>query len=784
MMLFIETLYANPLLKFLADTAIKSFVICGVAGLFAFCLRSKSAAIRCFVWKMAIVGVIMVPLFSMILPKWDVGVLPQTPMKVDVLQSTINVQTSNSPVLVVTSESLPKVASSTPINHKLPEQPKLVTDKSNLLLTIHWTNWIGIVWACISLFFITRLIIGIGAIWHISILSKDFSPSIEQLPPNWVDKVNVRFSDRITVPMMWGFFRPMILVPTDASNWRKEKLRAVLLHESAHIKRWDWLMQTIAQIACAVYWFNPLVWYAAYRMRMEAEQACDDHVLNTGYQSTDYAQHLLDITRDVKISHTTSRMVVAMARSSRIEGRLRTVLTDNLNRHPVTKVAMGIGLVGIICLAAPIGTIRLVQAADSVETSKSQLISVKDRTDKATKISQTENHVEICKQNLIEIGKAIQAYKKEHGDLPIWLSDLHTEYLPDANVLICPADDDGGRTYFLVNSDPKMSMSYDYQFHPQYRAKKSEELLIYGDVLPLVRCRHHENQPFECHNLSFGYKIYWSSGVYRPDEMYETIDKAIEILEKGLQLQPENKRFYYFYSTLARLYIEVGREKDVEGLVKRFKSVMKPESVSDNFRLGTMLELTSQHEEVLDVFEKLEKRYPDNYQVIDKLARIHEQLGNSKLAAEYQKKANPMSEMVGQVVPDFSATDLDGKPISLQQYRGKVVLLDFWGIWCPPCLVEMPNVKNVYDTYKDQGFDIIGVSLDTDETRLRNYLKTNDIPWRQIFSGEKWNSPLVKKYHIRSIPAPWLIARDGTLISHEARGLKLEQLVLDALKKE
>ena len=91
-------------------------------------------------------------------------------------------------------------------------------------------------------------------------------------------------------------------------------------------------------------------------------------------------------------------------------------------------------------------------------------------------------------------------------------------------------------------------------------------------------------------------------------------------------------------------------------------------------------------------------------------------------------------------------------------------------------------MKKIYDTYKDQGFDIIGVSLDIDETRLRNYLKTNDIPWRQIFSGQKWKSPLAQKYHIRSIPTPWLIARDGTLISREARGVKLERLVAEALR--
>ena len=777
MMRFVETLYADPLLKFLVDTTLKSFVIFAIAGVFAFCLRRKSAAMRGFVWSMAIVGCLIIPLLSLVLPKWELGILPETPV-------------SSAPIQLST-----KSVSSIPIA-STPPQPDLVTGQSIPFTTLHWTDWISIVWTGAGLFLLIRLIVGIAAVWHISARSSSFSRAVEQLQSNSNRRVNVRLSDRVTVPMVWGFLRPVILLPVDADHWQTERLRVVLLHELAHIRRWDWTMQMVAQVACAIHWFNPLVWCVARRMRIEVEQACDDQVLNAGYPSTNYAQHLLDITRNVKIARTTSLAAVAIARSSKIERRLRTVLAENLNRHPVTKIAAGIGLLVLICFAIPMGTMRLAQAVSTTEVtyqkiqevSTSQPTPSESRSDESANAEQTDRNVETCKQQLLAIGKAIQAYQKEHGDFPEWLSELHPRYLPDANLLLCPADKVGGKALFPPNIDPKMPVSYGYGLHPGYRESTPKNRAMYGDVLPLVRCRHHMNKPFECLNLSFAFKVYPSSQVweYTPEEMYGTPEKAIKALEKGLQQHADNEGFFhvyrYVYRALARLYIEVGREKDVDNLVNRFKSTMKPDNLQAHFDLGTMLKMANRDKEVLEVFEKLEKRYPDNDYVLDELARIHEELGNAELAGEYRRKADPMSEAVGKVVSDFSASDLDGNLISLQQYRGKVVLLDFWAVWYGPCIGEMPNVKRVYDTYKDQGFDVIGVSLDTDETRLRNYLKNNNISWRQIFSGQKWKSPLAQQYHIQTIPAPWLIARDGTLISREAKGVKLERLVVEALR--
>ena len=393
-----------------------------------------------------------------------------------------------------------------------------------------------------------------------------------------------------------------------------------------------------------------------------------------------------------------------------------------------------------------------------------------------------EKNIEICTQNLIAIGEAIQAYQKEHDDLPEWLSDLHPKYLADANILICPEDKAGGKAIAATNVDPKMPVSYGYQFHPAYRKGKSQQRLVYGDAMPLVRCRHH-GEDSNCLNLSFSYKIYRSPKVWEhaPETIYGSHEAAIHAFQEKLEQHPADMRFFELYSLLITLYLEIGNEQSADELVASFKSTMKPD-IWNYFVLGDILEAMGRYEDMLETFEEAEQLYPGERFILSRLAYVYERLGNRELAEAYRRKADPTYELIGKPVPDFSATDLDGNPISLQDYRGKVVLLDFWAVWCGPCIVEMPNLKKVYNTYKDAGFDIIGISLDNDETKLRDYLKENDILWRQVFSGEGWMNPVAQQYGIRAIPAPWLIDREGNLITHKARGHDLERLVAEALK--
>ncbi|MGA2245804.1 MAG: redoxin family protein [Verrucomicrobiota bacterium] len=137
---------------------------------------------------------------------------------------------------------------------------------------------------------------------------------------------------------------------------------------------------------------------------------------------------------------------------------------------------------------------------------------------------------------------------------------------------------------------------------------------------------------------------------------------------------------------------------------------------------------------------------------------------------------------VGSAFPDFSVTDLDGKPLSVAALKGKVVLVDFWATWCPPCRAELPNVIKTYQKHHGEGFEIIGVSLDSDRDKLDVFLKQQDgMTWPQYYDGLGWQNKLAGQYGVEAIPFALLIGPDGKIIGKELRGEELEAAVAKAL---
>src|SRR5688500_16576011 len=161
-------------------------------------------------------------------------------------------------------------------------------------------------------------------------------------------RVRVMESHATAMPMTWGVFSPVLLVPSAAAGWSDWKCRTILLHGLAHVERRDCLTQLVAQVACALYWFNPLVWLGAHRMRVERELACDDRVIAAGAAASDYASNLIEVARSLRAPSFTSQTAIAMARPSQLSGRLVAVLDASRNRRSVTRrVAAGVSFTAV-----------------------------------------------------------------------------------------------------------------------------------------------------------------------------------------------------------------------------------------------------------------------------------------------------------------------------------------------------------------------------------------------------------------------------------------------------
>lgn len=155
-------------------------------------------------------------------------------------------------------------------------------------------------------------------------------------------------SEDAKMPFACGLFEATIVLPAECDGWSLDRRRAVLLHELAHVRRHDLVGHTLGRVACAVYWFHPLVWKAAKQLRSESERACDDLALACGARATDYAEHLLDIVTSVRRDSTPS-VALAMARRKEFEGRMLAILDPEL-RHSSPSRRQSATLIGSLAL--------------------------------------------------------------------------------------------------------------------------------------------------------------------------------------------------------------------------------------------------------------------------------------------------------------------------------------------------------------------------------------------------------------------------------------------------
>jgi peroxiredoxin len=166
--------------------------------------------------------------------------------------------------------------------------------------------------------------------------------------------------------------------------------------------------------------------------------------------------------------------------------------------------------------------------------------------------------------------------------------------------------------------------------------------------------------------------------------------------------------------------------------------------------------------------EGLSKKYPNNQQVM-----------------MFSKMVDNMLKLqVGQIAPEIALADTSGKIITLSSLKGKYVLIDFWASWCGPCRKEMPNVKRLYEKYKNKNFEILGVSLDRDRSAWIKAIKDDGLPWLHISDLKFWECEAARDYNVQAIPYTVLVDKDGKIIAKELRGEELEKKLEEVIHQK
>jgi beta-lactamase regulating signal transducer with metallopeptidase domain len=348
----------------LADAVAKATLILLLAAIASFALRHASAALRHLVWTLALCSALMLPVLSLALPKWQ---LPLVTIgdPAPAVAAPLETATATGPAvraLRLGRASDTRTSSSSASNATAPA-PSREPEAGISLQTA-----LAGLWLLGAAVILSRVLVGLAAVRLLSRRTQEITdaawlPMARDVAREMGVTPRLRFlrSGQASMPVAAGIFRPSVIMPADADSWSENRLRVVLLHELAHVKRRDCLTHILAQAACAFYWFNPLAWLAVKKARTERERACDDLVLACGTRGSEYADQLLEMARALRGDRFPALLdgaSLAMAHRSQLEGRLIAILDPRVPRSGVSR-SRAVAAVALACCAvAPLGALQ------------------------------------------------------------------------------------------------------------------------------------------------------------------------------------------------------------------------------------------------------------------------------------------------------------------------------------------------------------------------------------------------------------------------------------------
>ncbi|HEX6132845.1 MAG TPA: M56 family metallopeptidase [Longimicrobiales bacterium] len=352
-------------------TSGKALLVLAAAYALTRLMRDRSAAERHVVWMVASACVLLLPVMSLAGPRWRVGVITSQlstgvsqaeqaivakPVPVRPAAASAPVARARPAVEVVPAPAPAPAARAAESVIPSPSAPDRSSMAPLLLLV-----WLAGVLAVGS-----RLLLGLA---RLHVLRRGARPLLDPVllvrahgiaaEMNLARPIQLLEGDQAAMPITFGVLRPTLLLPSSARSWSAARQSIVLRHELAHVRRRDSLSQLVAELGCALYWFNPLMWYAAYRMCAEREHACDDVVLQSGSRASDYAQELLEIAGSLRLRQVDAVAAIAMARRSHLRTRVVSLFDGRVRRERASTRLLVPAWIGAFLLVTPLSSLTL-----------------------------------------------------------------------------------------------------------------------------------------------------------------------------------------------------------------------------------------------------------------------------------------------------------------------------------------------------------------------------------------------------------------------------------------
>lgn len=345
------------------DCLVKSSWPLLIAILLAGLMRRRSASLRHFILSLFLIGLVFLPFFSAMPSGWEMRWLPSW------LNARVQSQLRIEPAAIESNlpEELSSPKSKTLANHNLEEAVKTPPLTNSGIPNFGRVLGEGLIllWLIGLFFLLSRLALGIVGASRLTREGETLHDSTWQrllqrflMAVSIKRKVDLKSHRKVTIPLTWGLWRPVIIIPASATSWSEEKRSTALFHELSHVKRADFLVMLLVRLSLAIFWFNPLTWVVFKMLKSEQEKACDELALRAGIKPSAYAASLLSIKRSEGLPGYSSVAVLGMSGRSQLNDRLLTILRQKLAFKEVKmKTKIMISLIAFLAVAL-IGIVR------------------------------------------------------------------------------------------------------------------------------------------------------------------------------------------------------------------------------------------------------------------------------------------------------------------------------------------------------------------------------------------------------------------------------------------